>query len=820
MALSVQLVALLGIGLACGVAGDDRWVRWAPYVAAGAVAASLLAHPRDQRWLRRSLAGAAVAAVAVVHGSAAVGRVVQSPLREWAETHAGGLGLDAAGGRSTRVVTIEGRLVRDAATVEDGALLQVAVTRVGLGEWLEPTSGGVSLHVGGALIAPALPEWRGGRPVRMPVVLRRPARYLNAGVPDAERSAQRRGFTLSGTVKSAALVEVLGRGRWWDETAAAVRARVRAVMGWHVAPYDSTSAAIGTAILIGDRASLTPEIERRLQEAGTYHVVAISGGNIALLAGALLAVLWVLRIRFAVAAAIVMAVLVAHGWTIGGGVSVVRATVMAVIYLALRLRDLGTTPLNAIAVGAALMLVADPLEIVAAGFWLTFGATVALVALASRWRWTPRPWWRAPAAICLGTLAVEAVLAPISALVFQRVTLAGLALNLVAVPCMAVVQASASVAVAMSVAGWPGGADLAGVITHLASVGLIESARLVDLAPWSTWRVPSPSHGTLVAYYATLLAWWAASRSPLDSRVRRVSARATAVVAAGLWLWIAVAPATLARAGGDGRLHLTVMDVGQGDALLAVFPNGRTLMVDSGGLAGAERFDMGDRVIGPALRARGLTRLDYLALTHSHPDHIGGALSLTREFAPIEIWAGLPVADDEPAARLEGQARLSRTAWRSLQRGDRLRVDEVEVRVHHPPFPDWERRRVRNDDSLVLELRYVDVGVLLTGDVTRGVEVDLLPLLDPLPLTILKAPHHGSATSSSVELLRRLRPRIVLVSAGRGNLFGHPAPIVLERYASLGAQVFRTDLDGQIDLVTDGRSVDVHTFTGREWRMP
>jgi competence protein ComEC len=820
MPFSLRLAGLLAVGLACGVIVEGAWVRWAPYVAAVSACAGLMAHRPDQRWLRTGFAALALAAAAALHGSAAVQRVERSPLRVWAETHVGlGIGLDE-GSRAGQVVTLEGRLLRDAAPVNDGALLEVAVSRAGLAHWLEPVSGRVVLHVGGVFTGDALPEWRGGRLVRMPVLLRRPARYLNLGVPDAERSTARRGFTLAGSVKSAALVEVVGEGAPWDEAAAAVRARVRAAMGRHVAPHDPTSAAVGTAILIGDRAALTPEMERRLQEAGTYHVVAISGGNIALLAGAVLGVLWALRIRFGAAAGIAIAVLCAHAWVIGGGVSVIRATVMAVIYLALRLRDLRTAPVNAVALGALGMLVANPLEIVAAGFWLTFGATVALVALASRWHDVAPPWRRAPGAICLGTLAVEAVLAPISALVFQRVTLAGLALNLIAVPCMAAVQVSASLAVCLSVAGWPGAADLAGWLTHLASVGLLESARLVDLAPWSTWRVPSPSPGVLVAYYALLVAWWISSRPPLDSQARRLASRAASVAAAALWTWIAVAPPTLARAVGNGRLHLTMLDVGQGDALLVEFPNGRTLMVDGGGLSGADAFDMGDRVVGRALRARGLTRLDYLAVTHSHPDHIGGTLSLAREFAPMEIWAGVPVANDEPAARLGEEARARRATWRWLQRGDRLHVGDAEVRVLHPPLPDWERQRVRNDDSLVLELRFGEVAVLLTGDVTSAVEADLVPSLDPLPFFVLKSPHHGSATSSSMDLLERLRPRVVLVSAGRGNLFGHPAPVVLERYFRIGAEVFRTDRDGQIEVFTDGKTVAVRTFIGRVWRTP
>jgi len=131
------------------------------------------------------------------------------------------------------------------------------------------------------------------------------------------------------------------------------------------------------------------------------------------------------------------------------------------------------------------------------------------------------------------------------------------------------------------------------------------------------------------------------------------------------------------------------------------------------------------------------------------------------------------------------------------------------------PEPDWERRNVRNDDSVVLELRYGDVSVVLPGDISREVERDLADRIGPAPFRVLKAPHHGSASSSSDHFLDAIAPSIALVSCGRDNRFGHPAPAVLARYAARRLQIFRTDRDGEIDLSTDGHVVEVTTFTGR-----
>jgi len=135
--------------------------------------------------------------------------------------------------------------------------------------------------------------------------------------------------------------------------------------------------------------------------------------------------------------------------------------------------------------------------------------------------------------------------------------------------------------------------------------------------------------------------------------------------------------------------------------------------------------------------------------------------------------------------------------------------------VHHPPRPEWERQRVRNDDSEVLEIVHGGVSFVFTGDISREVERTIAPSFARARIRILKVPHHGSATSSSQQFLDALRPDIAVISAGRGNPFGHPVPAVLERYKNIGAAIYRTDKDGAVTVETDGSTVRVAAFTGR-----
>jgi len=243
-----------------------------------------------------------------------------------------------------------------------------------------------------------------------------------------------------------------------------------------------------------------------------------------------------------------------------------------------------------------------------------------------------------------------------------------------------------------------------------------------------------------------------------------------------------------------------------------VFPRGSTMLVDAGGLSAVSTFDIGDRVVAPVLRAAGVRRLDRVALTHGDGDHIGGAASIVSEFRPHEVWEGIPVPRSEPLAGLRAAVLELGGAWANVYAPHRMLIDGVQLRAWHPELEAWERQKVRNDDSIVLELRWVDVSIVLTGDIGREVEQRLQAEIPPAPVRVLKVPHHGSLTSSSEAFVRAMRPTIAVVSAGRNNHFGHPAPEVLRRYEAQGAKVFRTDRDGAVFLETDGYSLDVHTF--------
>jgi competence protein ComEC len=383
-------------------------------------------------------------------------------------------------------------------------------------------------------------------------------------------------------------------------------------------------------------------------------------------------------------------------------------------------------------------------------------------------------------------------------------------LNLIAIPAMTAVQIAGILCVMLapviSLAAAP-----AAAAADVSARALVDSSALVTWLPWLSWRTPPPPLVVVGLFYGATFWLMVESRA----RLRRLAAL---LVLAGVII-IATGPFAAYGAPRRGVLRVTALDVGQGDALIVQFPTGRSLLVDAGPARGS--FDAGDRTVVPAFWALGGRRLDWLLVTHPDLDHIGGAVTAMRILAPSEIWEGVPVPSDVERTRLRERAAGERAAWRWLQRGDALDTGGVTIDVLHPPTPDWERQRARNDDSVVLRLRFHDVEFLLTGDVGRAVEDELAASVDEdaRRIRVLKVAHHGSRTSSSTAFLRAYAPTAAVVSAGRDNLFGHPAPDVLGRLRESRARVFRTDRDGAVVLETDGRILSVRTMDGGVWNV-
>ena len=263
-----------------------------------------------------------------------------------------------------------------------------------------------------------------------------------------------------------------------------------------------------------------------------------------------------------------------------------------------------------------------------------------------------------------------------------------------------------------------------------------------------------------------------------------------------------IAVAAFSATSNPAPLRFVAFDIGQGDALLV--ETGRsTTLIDTGGSPGSS-YDPGVSLLAPALRARGVTQLDAIAITHMHADHVGGLVGVLSEMPAAEIWipdVAVAINDGRlAAARPDQQVRALASGY-SRHRG------ACTWQVMHPPATESPTALPAdaNDNSLVMSLACGNRRVLLTGDSENAAEQRYAARLAPAPGTVLKSPHHGSRTSSGASLLDAATSRHVVISVGWRNRFGHPDAKVLERYRSRGMAVYRTDRDGAVTLTLGPR---------------
>jgi competence protein ComEC len=300
---------------------------------------------------------------------------------------------------------------------------------------------------------------------------------------------------------------------------------------------------------------------------------------------------------------------------------------------------------------------------------------------------------------------------------------------------------------------------------------------------------------------------------------RTWAARGAAVVLASSALTIATFP--FAPRWRAGNLELSVLDVGQGDSLFVVSPHGRTLLIDAGGSFGGfsgheehNGIDPGEDAVSPYLWSRGFQKLDVVALTHAHQDHIGGLTAILQNFRVGTLWIGREV-DSAALASLEKLAREKKTSIVHEIRGNAISWDGVDATFLWPEISSGEvAMAAKNNDSLVLRLKYGDRTFLLPGDAEKQAESTMLDENGETALRadVLKVGHHGSKNSTMPGFLAAVHPRVAVISAGEHNPYGHPNPELLERLQAAGIRILRTDRDGAVHILTDGNQLQVSCF--------
>ncbi len=432
--------------------------------------------------------------------------------------------------------------------------------------------------------------------------------------------------------------------------------------------------------------------------------------------------------------------------------------------------------------------------------------------------------------LVLLSFALQAGMVAMLALDFHRVTLAGPLSNVPAVFLTGLIVPMGYMMLGISFV-WKRLADaLAALLLFLCKL-LLTTVHLFAALPHASYRVPAPPEWLMIAWLAALGAMCAlafANRPRAAGRKRRAAAtpqnRSTFLGLCELTAAVAFATITAAAAAhpfrpviATGAMEVTVLDVGQGDAIFAAFPDGHTMLIDGGGEAGSDSLgqyraaiDIGEEVVAPYLWSRGLKRIDVVALTHAHHDHLDGLRAVLNDFHVGQLWVGSDV-DTRAYRDLIAQARAAGVPVVHEHRGNGFDFGFAHGEVIWPSESS-ELASNPNNNSLVLRLQSGAAHFLLAGDIEQRAEREIVADGDSLSADVLKVPHHGSKTSSTDQFLAAVAPRIAVISVGEGNTFGQPHPAVLDRYEKDGVRVLRTDLDGAVTAIATAKGVSVTTY--------
>jgi competence protein ComEC len=465
---------------------------------------------------------------------------------------------------------------------------------------------------------------------------------------------------------------------------------------------------------------------------------------------------------------------------------------------------------NSLALAALVILAVRPVDLRDPGFQLSFAATAGIVA-------APLPRGLVAGAVGVSLAAQLAVL-PITLTHFNQASTIGTLANLGVVPLAGAATVLGLGAVALSLV-WQAGAGVLLDATWPVLLLLRGLAALAAAVPGAVVHFPAPPILATALYAAALalalVAWRARGCPPGRARWFASAAVASLVAAVGLAVWPVVRPP-------DGRLRVTVLDVGQGDAIVVEAPDGRAALIDAGP-GGPYRLDTGARVVSPFLWSRGFLRLAALAVTHGDLDHAGGVPAIRRRFSVRDVWSADSFRDGPvlfggaTVSLLRADAGGSGEGGRGRGRpaGELLLSTEQGGSVPAPRAPVARASTARNNEALVLRVETGAVAIVLASDIEADAERALARGTRPLAAAALKVAHHGSRTSSTPEFLAAVRPAVALISVGARNVHGHPDAGVLARLAAARASVYRTDRDGALLLETDGRVLTVTRWATR-----
>ncbi len=578
------------------------------------------------------------------------------------------------------------------------------------------------------------------------------------------------------------------------------RSMLLAVIDRH---HSDREASFLKGILLADRGEIPLEVKQSFVDTGTIHVLAVSGLHVGIVAVVLHVALGLLRLpRRWVTIATMIGLLFYMGLT-GAPPSVVRATIMALVVLAGILLERKGDVYNSLGVAALVILAIDPRQLLNVGFQLSFAAVLSIVSLypilerllqklPDRFEEIKFVDWLLK--LFAVSLAAQIGTLPFTAFYFERISLIALLANLFVVPIVTSNVSLGMMTLVFSfVSNWI--ASCYAILNEHLTAFLLNLVGIAAKVPYAFWETAGLHASFPLVYYAGVVALFG-----LNGRRGAFRSALIVLLTANAVVYVSLFEPV------DRGLRLTVLDVGQGDAILVQFSNGKKMLLDAGpkGMG----YDAGERIVGPFLRRQGIEKLDAVVLSHAHSDHIGGIQYLLEHFE-----VGTLVESDASARSTMYRDLIATALKRGVPRrivglGSTLELDTTSrVYVLHPLMPSDSSRNL-NNVSVALKVVYGATSMILAGDAEHEAEDAMRRRYGNfLNAHLLKVGHHGSATSSTSDFVDSVAPRFAVISVGKKNKFKHPSPAILQRLRARNIEYYRTDEEGAVMFFTDGSSM-------------
>lgn len=716
---------------------------------------------------------------------------------------------------SDEPLTLEGKISSSPYLGLDKTRLSIDLSTLYAGDIPSPVTGKLLLTMGEKETG-----LRYGETIRFLAKVKRPRNFHNPGGFDHEKYLALSGIFATAFLKDAeGIVRTSERGPSFNGWIEGIRDSIRN----NVFKNAGSSAPVLLALITGDQGEIPKETREAFSQAGTAHILAISGEHVGLVIMLSFAILiWMFRRSeramlavniYKVAAVITIPVIIIYSLIAGGGFSIVRSAIMGGTVLTALMIDRRRDMSTLVAFAAFLILLFEPQALFDISYQLSFVSVISLMVI---FPYLKRIYerndgsnpvtavttassriWSHVAVLATVSIAATIGTTPVVAHYFNRISIISPIANLVTVPIIGFIIVPLGLMSSLLI---PLSQTLSGLVVSVNSwliSWIVWLTKLFASIPMASVRVVTPNLFEITLFYVIVGLIVFGKKFEWAKRLL-IPALALMVATESYYYFKPLL---------QKDLKVTFLDVGQAESTLIEFPGGKRMLIDGGGSPNTD-FDVGEKVVAPFLWHERITRLDYIVLSHPNSDHYGGLPFIVRNFDIGEVWeSGI---EDESAGYADFKKALRERLLvsRRVGDGDELIINRATIKVLNPPkgYSPTDDRSA-NNGSLVLKIKHGDTSFLFTGDIEKAAEEHLLSKGGELKSTVLKVPHHGSLTSSNEGFIERVHPQKAVFSVGYNNRFGFPKEAVTKRYKNIHAEIYRTDRDGAVAAFSNGTRI-------------